>query len=180
MRERIDRAFREEGDRLLRFIRRRVAEPEAAEDILQDIFVQALRNLNALQVVDNLLAWLYTTARNRIIDWYRRGRRRAVPLEGREAEASLAELAAGSGLPLEREQVRGLVADALLEALAELPAAQREVFLLQAVEGRTFREISEATGVPLNTLLARKRYAVLALRERLGELRSLAAGLDGG
>ncbi len=180
MQERIDRTFREEGERLLRFIRSRVSEPEDAEDILQDIFVQALRNLNALQAVDNLLGWLYTAARNRIVDWYRRKGRRAAPPDPRLDEASLGELLADSGLSLERERVRALVADALLEALEELPPPQREAFRLQALEGQTFREISQRTGVPINTLIARKRYAVLALRERLREVRALADELGEG
>ena len=185
MRERVDRTFREEGERLLRFIRNRVSVPEDAEDILQDIFVQAVRNLNALQAVDNLLAWMYTAARNRIVDWYRRRRRRTEPLDAepvraRLAEASLATLGADSGLRLERERVRALAAEAVLEALEELPAAQREVFRLQALEGVAFREISERTGVPVNTLIARKRYAVLALRERLREVRALVDELGDG
>jgi len=171
--QRLERTYRRERGRLLAFIRSRVHASEDAEDILQDVFTQAVRNLSATEPIDNLVAWLYTVTRNRIVDLYR-GRRPTVSIHGRADEGgSLEDLLEDSGIDLEQEVIRGEVLEALLESLEELPPEQRDVFLQQAVEGRTFRELAEESGVSINTLLARKRYAVQALRRRLGELREV-------
>ncbi len=177
MTERLEGAYRRERHRLLGFIRARLAGLEEAEDLLQEVFVQAAQTLSAAQPIDNLVGWLYTAARNRIIDRYR-SRRPAVSLQGGEETATLESLLRDSGVEVERELVRGLVMEVLESALAALPEAQREVFLLQALEGVSFREISQRTGTSINTLLARKRYAVRFLRRRLEELRGLIAELD--
>lgn len=174
----LEQTYRRERAKLLAFIRARIPDASQAEDLLQDVFLGALRSLNAAQPVDNLLAFLYRAARNRIVDLYRR-RRRVESLDQAEGDGvSLHELIASSGLGVEDELLRASVLEALVEALEELPAAQREVFIAQAVEGRTFRELSESSGVPINTLLARKRYAVLAVRRRLAELKSVIQGLE--
>jgi RNA polymerase sigma factor (sigma-70 family) len=171
--QRLERTYMRERGRLLAFIRSRVRGTEDAEDILQDVFTQAVQNLSATEPIDNLVAWLYTVARNRIVDLYRR-RRPIVSLHGGGGEGgSLEDLLQDSGIDLEREVIRQEVLEALLDSLEELPPEQRDVFLQQAVEGRTFRELAGESGVSINTLIARKRYAVQALRRRLGELREV-------
>jgi RNA polymerase sigma factor (sigma-70 family) len=171
--QRLERTYKGERGRLLAFIRSRVPGSEDAEDILQDVFTQALRNLNAAEPIENLLAWLYRVARNRIVDLYRR-RRPTVSIHAEDDEGgSLEGLLHDSGIDLEKETVRREVLEALMEALEELPPEQREAFLQQAVEGRTFRELAEESGTSINTLIARKRYAVLALRRRLEQIREV-------
>jgi RNA polymerase sigma factor (sigma-70 family) len=158
--------------RLLNFIRRRVSTDEDAEDILQDVFFQFLSNNSVAQPIEQLSAWLYTVARNRIIDWYRKRKQKV--------ESPMDE---ETGLPMNLEEIlfdpsdepdrvlfRGAVWDALAEALEDLPEEQSEVFMLHELEGRSFKEIAELTGENINTLLSRKRYAVLALRKALQEM----------
>ena len=174
---RLEETFRSERGRLLSFIRSRIQSWEEAEDILQDVFSQAVENLNAAQPVENLLAWLYRVTRNRIIDLYRRRNVRE-PAVSMSDDLSLENLISDSGIDLEKDFIREQVMEAVLDALGELPENQREVFLLQAVEGRTFREISDQTGVSINTLLSRKRYAQRFLCKRLEDIKELIEELD--
>jgi RNA polymerase sigma factor (sigma-70 family) len=169
----LEQTYRKERGRLLAFIRSRIPDASQAEDLLQEVFLGAVRSLNAAQPVDNLLAWLYRAARNRIVDLYRRRRHTVSMEEEDEAGITLHEMIAASGITAEDELIRASVMESLVEALEELPAAQREVFIAQAVEGRSFRELAESSGASINTLLARKRYAVCSLRRRLAELKSL-------
>jgi RNA polymerase sigma factor (sigma-70 family) len=171
--QRLERTYTQERGRLLAFIRSRVPKSEDAEDILQDVFVRAVQNLNATEPIDDLMAWLYTVARNRIVDLYRR-RKSTVSIHGKQEDGgSLENLLQDSGIDLERAVIRREVLEALLESLEELPPEQREVFLQQAVEGRTFRELAEKSGTSINTLIARKRYAVQFLRRRLAEMKEV-------
>jgi RNA polymerase sigma factor (sigma-70 family) len=170
--QRLEKVYRSERGALLGFIRSRIGDAEEAEDLLQDVFFQAVRNASATEPIENILGWLYTIARNKIIDRYRR-RRTVVSLQEQREDTTLDSLLADSGIDIEKEMVRRAVMDALVEALEELPPEQREAFIQQAIEGRTFREISEQTGTPLNTLIARKRYAVLFLRRRLHDLKEI-------
>ena len=152
-----------ERSRLRSFIRRRVADPRDAEDILQDVFSALIEANRLLMPIDHITGWLYRVARNRIIDLFRArtGRREdSAPLELEEL------LASPLGGP-ESELARARLFDALEQSIAELPPEQREVFVAHELEGRSFKEIAAATGVGINTLLSRKRYAVLRLRERL-------------
>jgi RNA polymerase sigma factor (sigma-70 family) len=119
------------------------------------------------------MAWLYRVARNRIVDLYRRRKPTVSIHAGSDEGGTLEDLLQDSGIDLEQEVVRREVLEALMDSLEQLPKEQREVFLQQAVEGRTFRELAEESGTSINTLLARKRYAVLALRRRLGEIKEL-------
>jgi RNA polymerase sigma factor (sigma-70 family) len=167
---RLEDTFRKERGRLLGFIRSRIPNWHEAEDVLQDVFSQAVENLNAAQPVDNLLAWLYRVTRNRIIDLYRRKESKPLAIDD---DWSLDELISDSGIDIEKDFIREQVMEAVLDALEELPENQREVFLRQAVEGRTFREISEQTGISVNTLLSRKRYAQRFLRKRLEDIKDL-------
>ncbi|MBN1696366.1 MAG: sigma-70 family RNA polymerase sigma factor [Spirochaetales bacterium] len=170
---RISDAFGEERKKLFAFIHSKVSDREDAEDILQDVFTSAVIHLSVTEPVENLAAWLYTVAKNRIIDWYRKKRPANVSLDGEGEGVSLGDLIASGGLSVEEDFVRSVVTEALEDALGELPDNQREVFVLQAIEGKTFREISEETGTPLNTLIARKRYAVRFLKKRLAELKEM-------
>jgi RNA polymerase sigma factor (sigma-70 family) len=158
----LERTYRQHGPRLLGWIRSRVADAAEAEDILQEVFASALRSYSVTEPIENLLAWLARAARNRVIDWYRRKRRQPMLRDA----AALDELpAAGDGAGDEAERAARLAE--LAAAIGELPDAQRQVIVEQALAGRTFREIAEQTGVPLGTLLARKHAAVRTLRRRL-------------
>ena len=167
----VGQAFTKESDRLLRFIRNRVPEADA-EDILMDVFYQFTANFNVLQPIEQVGAWLFRAARNRIIDRYRKKRPDSLdePLFSSDEDGDGLTLADTLTLPAESPEdqyARSLVWEALEEALAELPKEQREVFVMHELEDRSFKEIAEITGAPVNTLLSRKRYAVLFLRGRL-------------
>jgi len=166
---RLDSAYREHRTKLWKFVRSKVADLETVEDIIQDVFAGA--SASAAEPIENLAAWLFQSASNRIVDWYRRRYRTEVTLE--DESRSLEELLARSDIDLHNDLVRDTVIEELYSAIDELPDSQREVILRQAIGGETFREISEDTGIPLNTLLARKRYAVAALRKRLQDVKEL-------
>jgi len=170
--QRLEKVYRDERSSLLGFIRSRTGSMEEAEDLLQDVFFQAIRAASVTDPIENVVGWLYTIARNKIIDRYRR-KKNTVSLQQEREEVTLEELLADSGIDIEKEVIRRAVMDALVEALEELPAEQRDAFIQQAIDGRTFREISEQSGVPLNTLIARKRYAVQFLRKRLHDLKEI-------
>lgn len=162
---------------LLRFIRERVQTDEDAEDILQDIFTQTLSLAPIKNPIEDLSAWLFRSARNRIIDWWRRRKTKKdageVPLPEENPEGPiLADLLADYSFGPDKLYRQERIREALIEALAKLPAAQREVFVLHELEGVSFKEMAEATGVPLGTLLARKKYAVDALKRALAELQA--------
>lgn len=158
----LERTYRQSGPRLLGYIRSRVGSLEEAEDILHEVFAGALRSFSITEPIENLLAWLFRAAQNRIVDWYRRKWRR--PLD---PEPGLEELLASSEQSPHDAAERAALLEELAEGIEELPAAQRQVIVEQAIEGRPFREIAERTGVPLGTLLARKHAAIQALRRRL-------------
>ncbi len=169
---RIAETIAREGEKLGQFIRRRVPDPGEAEDILQDVFYSFVEAYRLPAPIEQVGAWLYRTARNRIIDRFRKKREEPLPLalmdeEGDEESYWLAQvLPAADGDP-EAALERARFLDAVSVALAELPAAQREVFITHEVDGISFKEMSAATGIKLNTLLGQKRQAVLRLRARL-------------
>jgi RNA polymerase sigma factor (sigma-70 family) len=161
-----------ERPRLGNFIRRRVLDPSDADDILQDVFHEFVAAYGLSASIEQASAWLFRVARNRIIDRFRK--KKEVPLaESVESGADGEEYdLLGLALPSpdagpEAEYARSVLLDALSQALEELPANQREVFVAHELEGRSFKEMSADSGVSVNTLLARKRYAVLHLRSRL-------------
>ena len=161
-----------ERDRLLRFIRRRIDDASEAEDILQDALTELVAAERLAQPVEQVGAWLMRVARNRIIDRFRRKRPELLADRAGEAdeERVLDELLpAADGTP-ETAAIRALLLEEIEAALAELPPEQREVFLAQELDGVTFRELAERSGTSINTLLSRKRYAVLQLRERLRDV----------
>lgn len=160
-----------EQPRLRSFIRRRVPNEADAEDLLQEVFFELVRAHRLLLPIDFVTGWLYRVARNRITDLFRKKRPQAFSegaLETNEGELLELDdlLPARDGGP-EAEYLRNLLLDELRQAVAELPAEQREVFVAHEIEGRSFKELVAETGVNVNTLLSRKRYAVLHLRERL-------------
>jgi RNA polymerase sigma factor (sigma-70 family) len=168
----VEEQYRSERRKLFDFIRRRVGTTEDAEDILQDVFQQLAVSASIAEPIEQVTAWLFTVARNRIIDWYRkrkpRSRARVVEDEGLPVE--LEELLFDPRQDPDEVYFRSLVWTELSDALDELPPEQREVFVMHELEGISFREMAQRMGVPVNTLLSRKRYAVLFLRDRLRDL----------
>jgi RNA polymerase sigma factor (sigma-70 family) len=150
-----------ERERLWRFIRRRVPDLRDAEDILQDVLCEWLQAERVLAPIEQAGAWLFRVARNRITDLFRK--RRTDSLEALLLEEVLPSADGGP----EAAYARGILVDVIGEALEELPAAQREVFVGHEIDGKSFAEMAAENGVAVNTLLSRKRYAVLALRRRL-------------
>lgn len=167
---------RREQSRLRNFIRRRVADPRDAEDVLQDVFSALVEANRLLMPIDHITGWLFRVARNRITDLFRKKRPQDFSdFDGRQADE------AGDALPFEdllpspdagpdAVYLRGLLIDALVLALDDLPDDQREVFVAHELQGRSFKEMADESGVSINTLLSRKRYAVLRLRERLRDI----------
>ncbi|HEX4772808.1 MAG TPA: RNA polymerase sigma factor [Bryobacteraceae bacterium] len=166
---RLSEIFQRERQRLLSFIQRRVANAGDAEDIVQDVFYQLMESYELMRPVEHVSAWLYQAAKNRIIDLFRRHRRRPEGLYVNQDDDNLGLetlLPSPEADPAE-VYVRGVLLDELDAALDELPPAQREVFVAHELEGRSFPELARESGVNVNTLLSRKRYAVLYLRQRL-------------
>ena len=173
--ERISKTVQKEQKRLFRFIRERVPQDADAEDILQDVFYQFV-NTSLSEPVEQAAAWLFKVATNRITDWYRKKKPQPfsayVSTDEEEDDTPLGpefRLFDPDASP-ETQYLRSLVWDELEAALLELPEDQRTVFVMHELEDKSFKEISESTGVSVNTLLSRKRYAVLFLRDRLQSL----------
>ena len=166
------RTVKSERGRLLDFIRRRVSTEEDAEDILQDVLFQLAASYSVTDPIERITAWLFTVARNKIIDWYRKKRTVSLPqdLGDEDLPLNLEQILFDPTQDPERLYARSLVWTELADALDDLPEEQRQVFVMHELEGKSFKEIAGLTGEPLNTLLSRKRYAVLLLRERLQEL----------
>jgi RNA polymerase sigma factor (sigma-70 family) len=169
---RISEEIEREGPRLRRFIRRRVRNDADVEDILQDVFSELVEAYRLLRPVEHVGAWLYRVARNRITDLFRRQRTVALdelPRDEAEEDESLGldELLPSPDEGPEAAYLRTVLLEELEAALSELPAEQQEVFIAHEIEGKSFRQLAEETGMSINTLLGRKRYAVLHLRERL-------------
>jgi RNA polymerase sigma factor (sigma-70 family) len=175
--DRLQQAVREQRGKLLSFIRRRIPDEDDAEDVLQDVFYELVQTYRLVKPVEQMAAWLFRVARNKIIDRYRRPK--AASLE----EAAAYHSASDSDEPLlladilpapddstETAMARETIMEAILDALEVLPAAQREVFVWHEFEGKTFKQMAEETGVPLKTLISRKHYAVQQLRVKLQAL----------
>jgi RNA polymerase sigma factor (sigma-70 family) len=173
----ISEIIAEERSRLRNFIRRRVPDPRDAEDILQDVFHKLVEANRLLMPIDHVTGWLFRVARNRITDLFRKKRPenfsdRAGDINtggenGRDELLQLEDLLPSPDAGPEALYVRSVLLDELELAVDELPEEQRAVFVAHELEGRSFKEMAAETGVSVNTLLSRKRYAVLHLRERL-------------
>ncbi len=167
--KRITETIARERGRLRNFIRRRVPDANEAEDILQDVFFEYVEAYRLPEPIEQVGAWLFRVARNRIIDRFRKKREVVLPEAPDEAgdERWLDEVLPSPEAGPEAEYARGVLLQELLAALHELPSEQREVFVAHELDGRSFKELAVESGVGVNTLLARKRYAVLHLRARL-------------
>lgn len=166
--------FLKEKDKLLGFIRGRVSSLEEAEDILQDVFYQFLAGFETIDSLDRVTSWLYAVARNKIIDRYRRDASRPQRADfslaaghDEEGPLTLQEILPDLDNSPESLLLKEAIWDEITEAMSELPKAQREIFIKNEIDGKSFRELAEEEGVSINTLLSRKRYAILNLRKRL-------------
>jgi RNA polymerase sigma factor (sigma-70 family) len=168
--------IKRERGRLKNFIRRRVSSNEDAEDILQDVFYQFV-SMMQLENIEKAASWLFKVAGNRITDWYRK--RKPVSLESITRKQAnddpffpilLEDMLYDPSEDPDKLFLRSTVWPMLTDALDELPDEQRDVFVMHELQDLSFKEIAEITGTPVNTLITRKRYAILLLRERLKEL----------
>ncbi len=172
----IENLFKTDRKKFLGFIRQRVRSQEEAEDILQDVFTNVLAaSANVQKPIENIASWVFTAVRNRIIDSYRKKRAETfsdmqTPSQAEDGVDTFENFLGEDGVDPESDLVRKTIWESVQDGLAELPEEQREVFVKNEFEGISFREMSEETGVNINTLLARKRYAVLHLRKRLKDL----------
>lgn len=173
--DQIQETVRRERGRLLDFIRRRLPDAEAAEDVLQDVFYELTEAYRLTRPIGRAAAWLFAVARNKIADWYRKPKALSLdaPLTNDTVSDDdvpmLMDFIGDDDSP-ETELFREAFLDALTAALGELPAEQRDVFWRHEMDGQSFNAMSAELGIPVNTLLSRKRYAVLHLRERLQDL----------
>ena len=171
--QRISDVVEREQSRLRNFIRRRVPDPGDAEDILQDVFFELVEANRLLMPIEHVTGWLFQVARNRITDLFRKKKPEsfsaAAGLVDDEGEEFLQvdDLLPSPDAGPEALYVRNLLLEDLEAAIDELPSEQRWVFMAHELEGRSFKEMAAESGVSVNTLLSRKRYAVLHLRERL-------------
>jgi RNA polymerase sigma factor (sigma-70 family) len=168
---RISGIVAEQRSRLRNFIRRRVPDPADAEDIVQEVFYELVEANRLLMPIEHVTGWLFRVARNRITDLFRKKRPETfsdASVEDEDGEGlQIEDLLPSPDAGPEALYVRNLLLDELELALDELPDEQREIFVAHELEGRSFKELSAESGVSLNTLLSRKRYAELHLRERL-------------
>ena len=176
--EKIGEVYKDERKRLLGYIRNRVPDKVEAEDILQDVFYQLTIGFRDIRRIETLTAWLYKVADNRITDLFRKKKPVNISyLENSKADdegpLTLEEILPSLGSTPEDEELKELIWEAIEDTLSELPEEQSYVFTANEFEDMSFKEISEKTGIGINTLISRKRYAVLALRENLNELYNL-------
>jgi RNA polymerase sigma factor (sigma-70 family) len=169
--QQISEAISREQSRLRNFIRKRVADQGDAEDILQDVFYELVELYRMMKPVEQVTAWMFRVARNRITDLFRKKKREGLRNEPAVTEDGqvrwLEELLPSPDAGPEAAYARSVLAEELDEALDELPDEQREVFIAHELMGYSFKELALQSGVSVNTLLSRKHYAVLHLRQRL-------------
>ncbi len=168
----ISKVVEQEQPRLRSFIRSRVRDPRDAEDILQDVLYELTQALQSMVPIDSITGWLFRVARNRIIDGFRKKKPESLDAAIAEGDDSLTlgDLLPSAEAGPEAWFVRQALLEALEAAVDELPADQREVFIAHEIEGRSFKEMAAEMGVSVNTLLSRKRYAVLRLRKALQDI----------
>ncbi|MBL3657946.1 RNA polymerase sigma factor [Fulvivirga sediminis] len=166
-----------ERGRLLSFIRARVNNMEDAEDILQDVLYQFVDGYGTIRSIEKATSWLFRVARNKIIDSYRKRSVRSdnvkldqVGYDSEEGNIMLKDILPDIGDTPEEVHFREVIWEAITAALGELPEEQRDIFILHEFEDQSFKEISSRLGIPVNTLISRKRYAILALRKKLENL----------
>ncbi len=171
--DKIEQTVRKERNKLFNFIRKRVKAKEDAEDILQDVFFQLTQASGSIDTIDQITSWLFRVARNKITDLYRKKKPETFTDYNETVKDNeglfLEEILPDLGNTPDDEYFKNLLWEAVQEALDELPAEQKEVFMMHEFEDQSFKDMSEITGEPVNTLISRKRYAVLHLRKRLQE-----------
>jgi len=172
--QRISEVVKREQSRLGNFIRRRVPDPRDAEDILQDVFYELVEANRLLMPIEHVTGWLFRVARNRITDLFRKKKPESFGAsavadedDGEMLQLHVEDLLPSPDAGPDALYARNVLLDELELAIGELPGEQREVFVAHELEGRSFKQMAAETGVSVNTLLSRKRYAVLHLRERL-------------
>jgi RNA polymerase sigma factor (sigma-70 family) len=167
----IAQAMERDGSRLRNYIRKHVLDREATEDILQEVFVELVEAYRLLKPIEQVSAWLFRVAKNRIIDRFRGRKLESLTApeygEADDVPMSLEDLLPSSDSGPEAAYARSVLLDEIEEVLEEMPEEQRSVFIAHEWEGLSFKELSAETGVSVNTLLSRKHYAVLHLRSRL-------------
>ena len=167
----ISEVIDEEQSRLRNFIRRRVPDESDVEDLLQEVFYELVEANRLLMPIDHVTGWLFRVARNRVIDLFRKKKPEnfadAAIADGDDEQLMIDDLLPSPEAGPEAIYLRHMLLEETKVALSELSAEQREVFIAHAIEGRSFKDLARETGININTLLARKRYAVLHLRERL-------------
>jgi len=172
--QRISDVVIREQSRLRNFIRRRVPDPRDAEDILQDVFCELVEANRLLMPIDHVTGWLFRVARNRIIDFFRKKKPQSFTdtaiVDDNDELLRLEDLLPSPDGGPEALYARNVLLDELELAIDELPADQRDAFVAHELEGRSFKQMAAESGVSVNTLLSRKRYAVLHLRERLQKI----------
>jgi RNA polymerase sigma factor (sigma-70 family) len=176
--EKIGAVYKDERKRLLGYIRNRIPDKVEAEDILQDVFYQLTVGFNDIRRIESLTSWLYRVADNRITDLFRKKKPFSISYNETaknddDGPLTLEEILPSLGSTHEDAEIREMIWEAIEETLSGLPQEQRSVFVANEFEDLSFKEIAEKTGTGVNTLISRKRYAVLALRERLNELYKL-------
>lgn len=176
--EKIGTVYKDERKRLLGYIRNRVPDHIEAEDILQDVFYQLTLGFRDIRRIEHLTAWIYKVTDNRITDLFRSKRPVKINYSDNAKDDDdgpllLEEILPSLGSTPEDDELKELIWEAIEDTLSELPEEQRSVFVANEFDGKSFKEISKETGTGINTLISRKRYAVLALRENLTELYKL-------
>ncbi len=171
----VEKAYQEEHNRLLGFIRKRIPDEDEAEDLVQDVFLRLILNSTGVSTIENITAWLYSVTRNRIVDFFRKKKPDSLEehiqvKNGQENPLTLDDILPALGNSPEDQMMADIIWEEIEQALDELPENQREIFVYHEFEDLSFKEIAELTGENQNTLLARKRYAILFLRKRLQSL----------
>jgi len=160
--------YQENRTGLLNYIKSRINKIEEAEDILQDVYLQAMKSMNIAEPIENLLGWLFTVANNKIIDWYRKKSRHNISLDENENLLEVADIHHEKKMD---SHTKELISDSIMEAIDNLPIKQKNVFIMHAIENRTFKDIAKIEDASINTILARNRYAVQNLRKQLSQLK---------
>ena len=176
--EKISLTYKTERSRLLGYIRGRISDRVEAEDILQDVFYQLTVGFNDIRRIESLTAWLYRVADNRITDRFRKKQPVTIGYEhnsseGEDGPLTLEEILPAVGSTHEDEELKEIIWNTIEETLSEMPEDQSSVFIKNEFEEMSFKEISRETGIGINTLISRKRYAVLTLRNKLNEVYKL-------
>jgi len=173
--KKIENIFKKEKGNLFNFIRKNVLSKEDAEDILNDVFLRLIENIPEIEIVENLTSWLFTVARNRITDKYRKKKPDLfsdieIVKSDEDDSLNLSDILPDKRILPDNETIYNELWDVVEETLDELPEEQKEIFVLNEFEGYSYKEISLMLDVPVNTLLSRKRYSVLYLRKKLQKL----------